>query len=278
MSSAQVDSVREMWGVSVPQLAFEYEPLLHTLLALSAAHRATLLPQEASSLRPVYHGYIDSVIRQHRPVTANLDNNVTEAVCINTVLLSLYTLFLRSEPSTAPYEAPVMWLSLSHGIRLVLKTVYNQLITENSALCPLLQAQPAIWKTADRTQRAYNGPMKPFQFLLSYRQEDDCMDSAAVTVYEEGVDYLERFYIAVQRGEPDHVLRRMFIGFPPVVPRPFISFVAEKRPRALVIMAYLFALVKQFDDVWWLRGIPEREVRGINSILPAEWKHMMNWP
>ncbi|KAJ6044378.1 hypothetical protein N7460_005733 [Penicillium canescens] len=73
MSSAQVESVRKMWGMPVPQLAFEYEPLLHTLLALGAAHRATLLPQEASSIRPVYHGYIDSAIRQHRPVTANLD-------------------------------------------------------------------------------------------------------------------------------------------------------------------------------------------------------------
>ena len=200
MSSAQVESVRKMWGVSVPQLAFEYEPLLHTLLALGAAHRATLLPQEASSLRPVYHGYIDSAIRRHRPVTANLDKNVTEAVCMNTVLLSLYALFLRSEPSAAPYDAPVMWLSLAHGIQTVLKTVYDQLITNNSPLCPLLQAQPAIWKSADRAQRVYNGPMKPLQFLLHYRQGDDCMDSATFAVYEEGIAYLERFYIDVQKG------------------------------------------------------------------------------
>jgi hypothetical protein len=269
MSSAQVDSIRKMWGVSVPQLAFEYEPLLHTLLALGAAHRATLLPQEASSLRPIYHGYIDSAIRRHRPVTANLENNVTEAVCMNSVLLSLYTLFLRSEPSAEPYDPPIMWLSLAHGIRLVLKIVYDQLISNNSPLCPLLQAQPAVWKSADRTQRVYNGPIKPLQFLLHYRQEDDSMDSAAFAVYEEGIVYLERFYIAVQKGEPDHVLRRMFSGFPPVVPQPFITFVAERRPRALVMLAYLFALVKEFEDIWWLRGIPEREVHGINSIIPA---------
>ncbi|KAJ5748329.1 uncharacterized protein N7511_010025 [Penicillium nucicola] len=278
MSSAQVDSVRNMWGVSVPQLAFEYEPLLHTLLALGAAHRATLLPQEASSLRPVYHAYIDSAIRRHRPVTANPDHTVTEAVCMNTVLLSLYTLFLRSEPSTAPYDPPVMWLSLAYGIRIVLKNVYDQLITNNSPLCPLLQAQPAMWKSADRTQRIYNGDMKPLRFLLHYRPEDDCLDSAAFSVYEEGIAYLERFYIAVQKGEPVHILRRMFSGFPPVIPQPFIGFVAERRPRALVMLAYLFALVKEFEDIWWLRGIPEREVRGLNSIIPAEWNCMMIWP
>ncbi|OGE58536.1 hypothetical protein PENARI_c001G01018 [Penicillium arizonense] len=231
-----------MWGVSVPQLAFEYEPLLHALLALGAAHRATLLPQEVSSLRPVYHGYFDSAIRRHRPVTANLDKNVTEAVCMNTVLLH---------------------------IRPLPPIVYDQLITNNSPLCPLLLAQPAIWKSADRTQRVYNGPMKPLQFLLHYRQEDDRMDSAAFAVYEEGVAYLERFYIDVQKGQPDHVLRRMFSGFPPVVPRTFIGFVAERRPPALVILAYLCALVKEFEDICWLPGIPEREVQGISSIIPV---------
>jgi hypothetical protein len=160
----------------------------------------------------------------------------------------------------------------------VLKIVYDQLISNNSPLCPLLQAQPAVWKSADRTQRVYNGPIKPLQFLLHYRQEDDSMDSAAFAVYEEGIVYLERFYIAVQKGEPDHVLRRMFSGFPPVVPQPFITFVAERRPRALVMLAYLFALVKEFEDIWWLRGIPEREVHGINSIIPAGWTCMMDWP
>ena len=278
MSSAHVPAIRNMWGVSVPQMAFEYEPLLHTLLALGAAHRATLLPQEAGSLRPVYHGYIDSAIRQHRPVTANLDNTTTEAVCINSVLLSLYTLFLRSEPSALPYDPPVMWLTLAHGIRTVMKSVYHRLVANNSPLCPLLFAQPAVWKDEDRAQRIYNGPMKPFQFILRYRQEDDRMDKETLEVYEEAVAYLERIYISVQKGEVGFVLRRMFCGFPPVVPQAFISFVAERRPRALVILAYNFALIKEHENIWWLRGIPEREVHGLNSIIPPEWKWMMIWP
>jgi hypothetical protein len=278
MSSAQVPAMRNMWGVSVPQMAFEYEPLLHTLLALGAAHRATLLPQEASSLRPLHHAYIDSAIRQHRPVWANLDNSTTEAVCINTVLLQLYTLFLRSEPSTLPYDPPIMWLTLAHGIRTVMKTAYERLVANNSPLCPLLFAAPQVWNSADRAQRVYHGPLKPLQFLLHYRQEDECMDTETLEVYEEAVAYMERFYISVQKDEPGYILRRMFCGFPPVVPPEFIRFVAERRPRALVILAYAFALVKEHENIWWLRGIPEREVHGLNSIIPPEWKCMMIWP
>ncbi|CAG8040331.1 unnamed protein product [Penicillium salamii] len=278
MSSAKIPTMARMWGVSVPKMAFEYEPLLHTLLALGAAHRSTLLPQEASALRPVYHGYIDSAIQRHRPVTAQLDETTTDAVCFNTVLLSLYTLFLRSEPSKLPYNPPVMWLTLAQGIRTVIKSVYTQLVANNSPLCPLLFAAPDVWRSADREERIYTGPMKPLQFLLHYRQEDDAMDQATLEVYEEAVAYIERFYIAVQKGEEDYLLRRMFSGFPPVIPQAYIGYVAARRPRALVILAYAFALIHEHDDIWWLRGIPAREVEGINSLIPPDWKWLMIWP
>jgi hypothetical protein len=278
MSAAQVPAIHDMWGVSVPQMAFEYEPLLHTILALGAAHRATLLPQQASSLRLVYHGYIDSAIRQHRPTFEDLNSATTEAVCVNTLLLQLYTLFLRSELSNLPYDPPVMWLTLAHGIRIVMSVVYDRLVANNSPLCALFFAAPQVWKSLDHTENIYDGSLKPLQFLLHYRQEDDCLDTATLKVYEEAVAYIERFYISVQKGKPGYILRRIFSGFSPVVPQAFIGFVAERRPRALVILAYLFALIKEHEDVWWLRGIPEREVYGINSIVPPQWERMMIWP
>lgn len=273
MSSAQVAGVREMWSISVPQMAFEYEPLLHTLLALGAAHRATLLPDELHSLRPVYHGYIDSALQRHRPVTAKLDGNTSEAVCLNAVLISLYTLFLRSEPSSAPYEPPLLWLSMARGIRTVLKEVYHRLLESNSRLNPLLLAQPTLWNQESN----YKGPEKPFHFLLAYRHEEEAMDRETEEAYTGAVKYLERLYMAVQMQEPEYVIRKTFTGFPPVVPLHFLDLVYEKRPRALVILSYLFALGKKVENIWWLRGIPEKEVRGINGIVPPEWKWTMAW-
>ncbi|KAJ5825274.1 hypothetical protein N7474_002412 [Penicillium riverlandense] len=272
MNSAQLAGVREMWGVSVPQMAFEYEPLLHTLLALGAAHRATLLPGEASSLRPIYHSYIASTLQRHRPVAAKIDKSTSESVCLNAILISLYALFLRSEPSTEPYEPPLLWLSMARGIRTVLKEVYHDLVRSNSRLCPLLLAEPTIW-----FQGPYKGPKKPFHFLFEYRRDEEEMDDKTVKAYRDTIAYLERLYMAIQTNEPDFVVRKLFTGFPPIVPGEFLDFVYERRPRALVIMAYFFALAKNIEDTWWLRGIPEREVRGINSIVPPEWKWTMGW-
>lgn len=275
MNSAQLDNVYEMWSVSVPQMAFEYEPLLHTLLALGAAHRATLLPDQANSLRPVYHAYIHSALQRHRPVTANLDNTTSESVCLNAVLISLYTLFLRSEPSTEPYEPPLLWLSMARGIRTVLRSVYHKLVQSNSRLCPLLLAQPTLW---NQDSTFYDGPAHPFQYLLDYRPDDEVMDEETATAYSETIAYVERFYIGIQNREPEYVLRKVFTGLPPIVPASFLDFVAQKRPRALVVLGYHFALAKKVENVWWLRGTPEREVRGINSIIPVEWRWTMVWP
>lgn len=274
MSSAQLASVREMWSVSVPQMAFEYEPLLHTLLAIGAAHRATLLPGEAPSLRPVYHGYIDSALKRHRPGTAKLDANTSESICLNAILISLYTLFLRSEGTTEPYEPPILWLSMARGIRTVVKTVYHQLMASNSRLCPLLVAQPTIWHR-DSTESNVP-PTKSFHYLLEYRREE--MTDTVENAYCGAIAYLERLYFAAQAREPDFVIRKIFTGFPPVIPRLFLEFISEKRPRALAILAHLFALAKRVENVWWLRGIPEQEVRGIESIMPADWKWALDWP
>ncbi|KAF3393930.1 hypothetical protein F1880_005200 [Penicillium rolfsii] len=274
MSSAQLTPVQEMWSVAVPGMAFEFEPLLHTLLAISAAHRATLLPGEAPSLRPVYHGYIDSALKGHRPVTAQLDGNISESVCLNAILISLYSLFLRSEGTPTPYEPPILWLSMARGIRTVMKAVYHQLMASNSRLCPLLVAQPTLWDRESSDSGKISAP--PFRYLLEYRKEE--MTATAENTYCGAIAYLERLYFAVRGGQPAFVIRKIFSGFPPVVPKLFLDFVVEKRPRALAILAHLFALAKSVDDIWWLCGIPEQEVRGIDSVMPADWKWALAWP
>jgi hypothetical protein len=162
---------------------------------------------------------------------------------------------------------------MSRGIRTVIKDVYHQLVGSKSHICPLLLAQPTLW-----FQETYKGPENPFHFLLVYRRDEEEMNERIEEAYSGAIAYLERMYLTALTSEPGWVIRKMFTGFPPVVPGEFIGLVQEERPRALAILAYLFALGKKIDDTWWLRGIPEREVRGINSIMLPEWKWIMVWP
>ncbi|KAJ5625685.1 hypothetical protein N7510_001994 [Penicillium lagena] len=277
MSSAQLPSVGAMWSMTVPQMAFEYLPLLHTLLAIGAAHRSTMVPGEANKLRPVHHGYIDSSLQRHRALTSHVTGPEVESVCINAILISLYTMFLRTEPSTGPYEPPILWLSVARGVRVILQSVYWTLLNSKSSLCPLFFAQPSIWNK-DPNCTFHDLPTKPFQFLLHYRREEEEWCNETSEAYSRSVGYLEMMFLAVSGEQPDSVIRRILNGFPPMVPSQFMHLASERRPRALVILAYLFAMAKTSEDMWWLKGTPGREVHGIDSILPIEWKWAMSWP
>ncbi|KAJ5818631.1 hypothetical protein N7474_004222 [Penicillium riverlandense] len=277
MSSAQLSSVGAMWSMTVPQMAFEYEPLLHTLLAIGAAHRSIMVPEETNKLRPVHHSYIDSSLQQHRPLTYENTGPEVESVCLNAILISLYTIFLRTEPSAGPYEPPILWLSVARGVRVILQSVYWTLVNSKSSLCPLFFAQPSMWNK-DPKFPFHDLPAKPFQFLLHYRLEEEEWCDKTTEAYGQSVGYLEMMFLAVSGEQPDFVIRRILNGFPPVVPSHFTHLASEGRPRALVILAYLFAMAKTSEDIWWLKSTPDREVHGIDSILPIEWKWAMSWP
>ncbi|RAK78970.1 Zn(II)2Cys6 transcription factor [Aspergillus fijiensis CBS 313.89] len=323
MGHAQLPPVLAMWQLAVPEMAFEYPPLLHTVLAVAATHRAALLPDAADAatrrLRAAHHLHIDRALKHHRAETARVNRPgtvVSEALCMNTILICLYALTLRGCASgpTSPcttYEPPLLWLHMSRGIRLMIGRAYHGLVGAKARIVPLLMAKPLVHggaataaitsrgaaitvpTFASRTSNNNNNnnnakgisnanssstEIRPLQFLLNCNPDEEGETPQIRAVYDECVKYLEGMYVAVvDRGEAGFDLRKRFSSFGPMTPAPFVGLVADRRPRALVMLAYLFALAKGAEEVWWLKGIPEREVRGIYGVLPVRWKGAMRW-
>ncbi|XRM48243.1 hypothetical protein ABZX51_011175 [Aspergillus tubingensis] len=283
MGTAQIPSVREMWELSVPEMAFEYQPLLSTLLAVAAAHRARLVPHEAEELRRVQGGFIAQAVGGHRAETAKLavtspGAGVTETLCMNAILISLYTLACRMDGGGGEYEPPNLWLNMARGVRTVVSMVYYRLVEERARIAPLLVARPVVHRgdveVQDGGPKGSSGGLRFLVDVFPGNEEEE----EVMGVYVQCVGYLEGLLMAVRMGESGYDIRKRFSSFPSMVPGEFLGLVSERRPRALVILAYLFALVRGAEGVWWLRGIPEMEVRGIESILPEMWRGVMGWP
>jgi len=71
-----------------------------------------------------------------------------------------------------------------------------------------------------------------------------------------------------------------------VVSRRFVQLLEEQKPRALVILACFFALLKPLDTVWWLQGMARREVLGVVSLfdsdlsqaeIECQWRPHLEW-
>jgi hypothetical protein len=63
-----------------------------------------------------------------------------------------------------------------------------------------------------------------------------------------------------------------------MVPTKFISLIEQKRPRALVILAYYSSMAIVLDDHWVFRGWAKREVSGLQNLIPLDWQWAMKWP
>ena len=109
-------------------------------------------------------------------------------------------------------------------------------------------------------------------FLKSFETFADCPTQA--------LSYIGLIYKGITDGtdSPMATCRRL-IAMPSRCPPRFVDLVDAKQPRAMTMLAHVFASMKLIDDsAVWFKGIAERQVPKIHEQLPAGWKAMMAWP
>lgn len=66
---------------------------------------------------------------------------------------------------------------------------------------------------------------------------------------------------------------------PSLCPARFVDLVEAKQPRAMVMLAHIFASMKlAAADSIWFKGIAELQVPIIYEQLPVGWRELMEWP
>ena len=66
--------------------------------------------------------------------------------------------------------------------------------------------------------------------------------------------------------------------WPGSVSQDFVELIYERDPRALVLLAHHFVLLKRNDYVWYLRGLGTGLLENIWEALGEEWRPWIQWP
>lgn len=90
--------------------------------------------------------------------------------------------------------------------------------------------------------------------------------------------YIGSTLLAINSGEVPLQRARRIMGFPMLVCGLFIELLGQGQPQALVIPAHFFPLMVGSTEIWWIGHTGRRDVRGIQSIIPAHWKDLIKWP
>lgn len=121
--------------------------------------------------------------------------------------------------------------------------------------------------------------MEPFKYLLSNVDGDELAAEDRIA-YEQVLSYAGLIYKGIVQGlESPLVTGRRCNAMPAVVPIRFVDLVEAHRPRAMAIMAHIFAFMKLIQENYpWFKGIAERQIPIICRCLPQPWLEFVQWP
>ncbi|PVH85003.1 hypothetical protein DL98DRAFT_409942 [Cadophora sp. DSE1049] len=269
------ENVRHAWSVEVPNLAFENDNLLYEMFSLSALHLLKSDPDNPELL-VARQEYLGLSLREHRKAVAGLDSKSADAVCFASSLILIDSFASLQDRSLDPYLPPMEWLQMARGAGPVFRIAFNALDNfETAKIMAIARARPFL---ADGDVLFAENNREGLADLLDQNIPGEIWDLETAQAYEKTLSYIGCIQLALKSGEHKMGICRRMIAFALLVPRKFVEFVEEKRPRALVIVAHFFALASDMEDVWWIGRTARREVLGIQKVLPSEWQSMMASP
>lgn len=271
-------SWKELWYGEVPQVALTNKNVLYALFTMTATHLLGSCPHDAALYR-ARENYWVWALREQRAAIMDLDNSNTDAVAFAALLISMNSLAMLQERPLEPYSPPTDWLEVGRGAFTVLPP--PEAVSEGTGLKVLMDTTANIWQA----NVTFDADMqREFGAILNRDiPSTDTWDQETCEGYENALSYIGSFRRAVLAGEPADINLRWICMFPFMVPRQFVDFVSEGRPRALVTLAYFFAVVGHTDALKYLGNTGEqttvrREIHAIRNMLPQEWQSLMVWP
>lgn len=266
--------------LDVPQMALQHDNLLYAMFSISATHLLRTQPKNAKLLA-ARQTYLGLALRKQREAVSQLSGENADAVCFASTLILIDAFATLDGRETTPYLPPMEWLHMGRGAATVFTVAMKSgLDHEMSKIMSLIDAPPVSLLDNEKTMFA-NKYWEDFRGLLRHDigdRREDLYDIDTLQAYQRTLSFIGSVHHAIISGEDMHPLCRRLMAFSPLIPRRFIDFVQERRPRALVILAHYFALASKVKSAWWMGETPQREIRGILTVLPPQWHEYMHWP
>lgn len=292
--------LEDVWRVAVPDLAFTSSPhLVDALLAVSALHLRSTWPKDPELVR-ASHAYMASSLAEYsNSLKSGINGANAETLFITSALIAFQStatrIFTKDESASqqgigvgdtmAAYQPPLSWFHSFQGVKTVVAASW-QWLKHSGVILSIIDSQPVLdlnfahahegffghlldgleEELAELSATTGNGAGPSHAGSSNNRngQESESQDIVTATrqAYQHAVATLNWAHKIASRGA---------LAFPASVSKRFVELMEERCPRALAILASFFALLKAWDNVWWLHGMARREVLGIVSLFNSDY-------
>ncbi|KAH9904743.1 hypothetical protein F4778DRAFT_43919 [Xylariomycetidae sp. FL2044] len=267
------EGTRRIWQEVIPSMATQHQYLLHEILAVTAMHLSLERPDDAKELRHIGAMHQSRAIPLFSEALKNLSEESALPLYSCACLVVPYFFVAATEPYSLFVDedksAPPQWFSLLEGCAMI-HMRYPQTLFE-SPLRPLLGDM--FIPTLDCL------PDFPTDRRLLDMREALPYDSAEQRAAY--IDVVDKLRISFAKSDSATTLvdtRTAALSFPPHVGPSFTQDLTNRRPAALVVVAFWCVLLSRFEEAWWLRGRVKPLLLKVEELLPLEHRSLIEWP
>jgi hypothetical protein len=267
----------DVWGVEIPKLALQHPFLMRGLLAVTALHLADLNPQRHSRLAARASRYQNTALPLFRQVVSKVTEQNCHAIFAFSGFVIPYSLACLQSSGNAnviPSDDELLnWMCLIRGAHGLLYNNWNWLL--RGPFAPLLERTKSPIEFSNNPDDGQLVMLLPL-FLKSDSTSGD--DQTPLNICRGAFDELRRIY-ALPYSQCRTVDKKAAVTiWPGTVSPAYIQLLRERRPEALVILAYYSVLLYQVPDCWYLRGLAERLLNSTYRCLSSDWRTLIKWP
>ncbi|RYP58431.1 hypothetical protein DL770_010432 [Monosporascus sp. CRB-9-2] len=282
----QSNAILRLWSHVMPGMALrDGGALLHIILANSALNmwHKSASQDEREQLMALQTHYLTLCFQEQRRDVANLSSKNADYVCFTSLKIVSHSVALVQTLSLEPWEPPLQWLHMGRGADEIFRMAADLVNPEDgNQIITFLKSPPALTEedttSYDRSRLEWLLEHPAGRDSVEARRDHELDDMEVRSAYEKAISYTCSVRGAIERAEPVFSIVRRLAAFSVFVPTGFIQLLAEKRPRAMVILAHFMALWLDYEHIWLIGKGGERQIRGILMNLPPEWHWMESSP
>ncbi|CCH62359.1 hypothetical protein TBLA_0H00680 [Henningerozyma blattae CBS 6284] len=255
----------EVWSKDIPELAFDYPFLMHSLLALSATH----LSRSQTGLEAYVSTHRIDALRLLREAVLEISEDNTDALVASAIILIMDSLANASNPTST--GTPSAWIFHVKGAATILTAVWP--LSEKSRFYNLISMDLSDLGDIFKEHKDDN--------IIS---ELICFDDSISDLYPVDINspylitlaYLDKLYH--EKNHADFILR--IFAFPALLDKTFLALLMTGDLGAMRIMRSYYKLLRGYttevrDKVWFLEGVSHVLPQDVDEYRGGGGMHMM---
>lgn len=265
---------QETWQTTAVKIGLSHPFLLNEILAIAAMHLAICRPErrdfyhmQATELQSVALNGFNSVQKQ-------VDKSNCVAILLFSSLLGVHLLANRADTrglNSSEYLDHIQsYISLT-------RSVHSLVIAEWWSYLHESEIQPLTRLSAQDPQPPYNNIPSECRELCDLIDESQ-LQPPAIKAYNTAIDRLFWLFDIADIPSTLHTTIRWIIAWPVQLPEEYVVLLNQRRPEALIILAYYGVFLHSYRNAWAIGDSGAALVKAISAQLGSYWSHWLLWP